>query len=154
MPTLYSQVTSAVLWHLRRQHDLIFRQSLLQQILDNACATVSRLAQHIQWGICSTQPLACSPGGSSTIWREGEGKKNPNRDVCTCCSLLAGLGVLLKDWDICRAGGAAAAGARPVRGWSSCSAGGWECAQPGGRAARPGSRYPERTQTDVIKIQA
>lgn len=107
MPTLSSQMTFSVLWHLTRQHDLIFRQSFLQQIPGNACATVSRLAQRLQRGICSTQPLASSPGGSSTIWREGEGKKNPNQDACTCCSLLARLGVLLKDWDICRGGGAA-----------------------------------------------
>lgn len=149
MPTLSSQMTSAVFWHLRRQHDLIFGQSLLQP----AMPVLSPLG----WFSVSTGEFV-APSRWRLLLAEAHhskrrgGKKNPNQDVCTCCSLLARLGVLLKDWDICRAGGAAAAGACPARGWSSSSAGGW--AQPGGRAAGPGSRYPEPTQTDVIKIQA
>lgn len=145
MPTLSSQITSAILWQLKMQHDLIFRQSLLQQIPGNACATASRLAQRLQWGICSTQPLASSPGGSSTIWREGEEKKIPIR-------MFAHAVLCLLAWVFCwRTGTSAEKGER--QRLERALFGAEVPAAPGavsarsreGRAAGPASRYPERT---------
>lgn len=77
MPTLSSQMTSAVLT-LKKAAWFNLQAIPTTPIAGNACAIASRLAQCLQWGICSTQPLASS-GGSSTIWREGEGKKIPIR---------------------------------------------------------------------------
>lgn len=162
MPTPFFLMTSAILWQPKKATWFNLQTISITDPQQRLCCCL--------YGWLS---VPCGEFVASSHWHlllaeaqpfeeKGREKKkqthnNQNdQDVCTCCSLPPRLGVLLKDWDICTEGRAAAAGACPVWGWSSSSAKGvWVCAARWGRpAAGTGSHYPERIQTDLIKIQA
>lgn len=151
VPTPSSLLTSAILWQPRKATWFNLQAISITDPQQCLCCCL--------YGWLS---VSCGEFVASSRWHlllaeaqpfEEKGrekkKKNPNQDACTCCSLPPRLGVLLKDWDICTEGRAAAAGACPGWGWSSSGAREvWRRAARRGRpAAGAGSHYPGRTQT-------